>query len=111
MPCSAFSLAALSFLVLTSAAKCRPNPTVPNHKPEDLEGHCVTLLSPIFGLDYDYTNAVSTCRAYGAGYKLAKIENQYMNDAFSSLAGEGMWDLAWIGASCHQVKISIFQSH
>jgi hypothetical protein len=93
-----FCIYCLTLVLTATASKCQADDF-------DLNGHCVSLLAPETD-DFTYTAAVLSCRAKGAGYDLAKIENQYMNDAFSTLAGEGEWDLAWIGASCHQIADS-----
>jgi hypothetical protein len=52
---------------------------------------------------WTYLAATSYCKSFGPGYGLVKINNQYQNNAYNSLDGEGAWDLAWIGASCSQV--------
>ena len=52
---------------------------------------------------WTFLAASNYCRSFGKGFGLVKINNQYQNNAYNSLEGEGAWDLAWIGASCKQI--------
>jgi hypothetical protein len=66
---------------------------------------CVTTgIPPRQDCGWNYAAASAYCKSFGPGYGLVKIGNQYQNNAYNSLAGEGMWDLAWIGASCKMLK-------
>jgi len=50
--------------------------------------------------------ASSYCNSFGPGYNLVKVNNQYQNNAYNTLKGEGTWNLAWIGASCKSISDS-----
>jgi len=53
---------------------------------------------------WTYLAAVNFCKQYGPNFGLVKINNQYQNNHFNRLDGEGAWNLAWIGASCKSIK-------
>ena len=66
-----FSLPCLLFLLCTTAFAATGKANCRNGE-ANLEGHCVSLLAPTDGA-LSYADAVSTCRAHGDGYNLAKI--------------------------------------
>jgi hypothetical protein len=51
---------------------------------------------------WTYLAASNYCKTFGRGYGLVKISNQYQNNAYSTLKGEGAYSLSWIGGSCMQ---------
>jgi len=53
---------------------------------------------------WTYLAASTYCKSFGPGYGLVKVNNQYQNNDYNSLEGEGAWDLAYIGASCKQMS-------
>jgi len=59
-----------------------------------------TGIPPRANCGWNYAAASAYCKSFGAGYGLVQIKNQYQNNAYNSLKGEGNWDLAWIGGSC-----------
>ena len=71
-----------------------------------IAGQCVALQEKNDGTGYDFSSAFSECTGYGQNYNLVRIFNQYQNNAYSVLNGEGMWDLSWIGASCMNISTS-----
>jgi hypothetical protein len=71
----------------------------------DLSGQCVLHIeAPSPGVTFG--DAQGACQKYGAGYGLLRIQNQYQNNDFSQLGGEGLWDLSWIGASCKANQVA-----
>jgi hypothetical protein len=48
---------------------------------------------------WTYLAAFNYCKQFGTSFGLVKINNQYQNNHFNRLDGEGAWNLAWIGAS------------
>jgi hypothetical protein len=70
------------------------------------QGQCIALMERNDGLGFDMGSATGECQGFGRNYNLVKIQNQYQNNAYSVLNGEGMWDLAWIGASCKNISTS-----
>lgn len=49
---------------------------------------------------WTFLAASNYCKSFGPGYSLVKISNQYQNNAYNTLKGEGAWSLSWVGASC-----------
>ena len=83
---------------------CTPMPGKANFTA--IAGQCVALQEKADGVGYDMGSATTECTGYGPNYNLVRIFNQYQNNAYSVLNGEGMWDLAWIGASCKNISTS-----
>jgi hypothetical protein len=52
------------------------------------------------------SGAQARCQKFGKGYGLLRIQNQYQNNDYSQLGGEGLWDLSWIGAACKANQVA-----
>ena len=90
--------------VVVADPKCTLSTTDANFT--SIAGQCVALQERADGTGYNMGDATIECKAFGPNYNLVRIFNQYQNNAYSVLNGEGMWDLAWIGASCKNISTS-----
>jgi hypothetical protein len=93
-----------ALMLLATQASADPVCTIANFSA--VSGQCIDLMERNDGVGFDMESATGKCCGFGPNCTLVKIQNQYQNNAYSVLAGQGMWDLAWIGASCKVISTS-----